>query len=111
MSVTPKTITAAQIAATATTYYTAPANTKSIVKKLTFTNSTAGALTFTVYLVPSGGTAGVSNILVSAQAIAAGECAECFQAQGQVLQAGGTIQALASAATSITIQGSVAEVV
>jgi len=111
MSVTPKTITSAQVAATATTYYTAPANTRSIIKKLTFTNSTAGALTVTVYLVPLGGTAGVTNILISARSVGAGETYECFEAMGQVLQAGGFIQALASSATSITIQGSVAEVV
>jgi len=111
MSVTPRTITAAQLTATAATYYTAPANTKSIIKKLTFTNTTAGALTVTVYLVPSGGTASATNTLVSAQAIGAGECWECYQAAGQVLQAAGFIQALASAATSISIQGAVAEVV
>ena len=111
MSVTPKTITAAQVAATATTYYTAPANTRSIIKKLTFTNTTAGALTVTVYLVPSGGTASATNTLVSAQSIGAGECWECYPAAGQVLQAAGFLQALASAATSIAIQGAVAEVV
>ena len=111
MSVTPRTITSAQLTTSAAAYYTVPANTKSIIKKLTFTNSTAGALTFTVYLVPSGGTAGVTNILISAQAIAAGECVECFQALGQTLQTGGTIQALASAGASITVAGAVAEVV
>ena len=111
MSVTPKTITAAQVAATATTYYTAPANTRSLIKKLTFTNTTAGALTVTVYLVPSAGTASATNTLVSARSIGAGETYVCFEAQGQVLQAGGLLQALASAATSISIQGAIAEVV
>ena len=111
MSVTPKTITAAQLTASAATYYTAPANTRSIIKKLTFTNTSGGALTVTVYLVPSGGTASATNTLVSAQSIGAGECWECYPAQGQVLQTGGTLQANASAATSITIQGAVAEVV
>ena len=111
MSVTPKTITAALIAAAAATYYTAPANTRALIKKLTFTNTTAGALTVTVHLLPSGGTASATNMLVSARNIGAGETYECFEAQGQVLQAGGLIQALASAATSISIQGSVAEVV
>lgn len=111
MSVTPKTITAAQVAASATAYYTAPTNTRSVIKKLTFTNTTAGALTVTVYLVPSGGTASATNTLVSARTIGAGETYECFEAQGQVLQAAGMLQALASAATSISIQGSVVEVV
>ena len=111
MSVTPRTITAAQLTAAAATYYTAPANTKSIVKKLTFTNNDASAHTFTVYLVPSGGTASAANILIKDQAIAAGECAECYQAAGQVLQVGGTIQALADAASPVTLPGAIAEVV
>lgn len=111
MSVTPKTITAVQLAIAVGTLYTAPANTRSIIKKLTFTNASAGALLVTVYLVPSAGAASDANILIHEQSIASGECFECFQAQGQVLQAGGTLQANASGATSITVQGSVAEVV
>lgn len=111
MSVTPRTITAAQLTATAATYYTAPANTKSIIKKLTFTNTDSSARTVTVYLVPAAGTAGVTNILISAQSIGAGECWECYPASGQVLQALGFIQALADVTSKVTIQGSVAEVV
>ena len=111
MSVTPKTITAAQLTGSVVTYYTAPANTRSIIKKLTFTNASAGALLITAYLVPSAGAASDANILIHEQSIGAGECWECYPAQGQVLQTGGTLQANASAATSITIQGAVAEVV
>lgn len=111
MSVTPKTITAAQLTATAASYYTAPANTKSIIKKLTFTNNDTVARTVTVYLVPLAGTAGVTNILISAQSIGAGECWECYPAAGQVLQTGSFIQALADSAAKVTIQGALAEVV
>lgn len=111
MSVTPKTITAAQLTNAAATYYTVPANTRGIVKKLTFTNTDTSARTVTVYLVPSGGTASASNILISAQSVAAGECYECFPAQGQTLQTGGTIQALADVGAKVTIQGAIAEVV
>lgn len=111
MSVTPKTITAAQLTASAATYYTAPSNTKSIIKKLTFTNTDTVARTVTVYLIPSGGTAGVTNILISAQSIGAGECWECYAAQGQTLQAAGFLQALADVTSKVTIQGAIAEVV
>lgn len=111
MSVTPKTITSAQLTGTAATYYTAPANTRAIIRKLTFTNLDTSARTITVYLVPSGGIAGAANTLISAQSIGAGECYECFPAQGQVLQAAGSIQALADVAAKVTVQGSVAEVV
>ncbi len=73
MSIKPNNIVAAQLTNAAATYYTAPANTKVVLKKLTFTNTDTVARTVTVYLVPSGGTAGVTNILVSARAIAAGD--------------------------------------
>ena len=111
MSVTPKkAIVPAQITAAAATYYTVPANLRSIVKKLTFTNSTAIARAVTVYLVPSGGTAGVTNILISARIVGPGETYECFEAQGHVLNTGDFIQAFADLTATITIMGSVAEV-
>lgn len=111
MSVTPKAITSAQLTASAATYYTVPANTTSILKALRFVNTDTAARTVTVYLVPSGGTAGATNILISAQAIAPGECWDCYQANWQVLATGGTLQALADVAAKVTIQGAVAEVV
>ena len=53
----------------------------------------------------------MTNILVSAQSIGAGECWEAYPAAGQVLQAASFIQALADSAAKVTIQGAVAEVV
>lgn len=112
MSVTPKAITGAQLTASAATYYgPVAANTKAIPKKLTFTNTDTSARTVTVYLVPSGGTAGTTNILISARSIGAGETYDCFEVVGQVLLTGGFIQALADVAAKVTINGAVAEVV
>ena len=111
MKITPNAITGAQLTAAAATYYTAPANTKSIIKKLTFTNSTGTARTVTVYLVPYGGTAGVTNILISARAVAPGETYDCSEAMGQELATGGFLQALSDAAAAVTVNGAVAEVV
>lgn len=110
MSVTPKRLTPAQLTASAATYYTGAANVQTIIKKLTFTNSTATARTVTVYLVPSGGSAGVTNILTSARAVNVNETYECFEAQGQVLNPGDLIQALSDSATAVTIAGAVVEV-
>lgn len=109
-TVSPKTITPAQLTVAAATYYLTPANTKGIVKKLTFTNSTATAQTVTVYLVPSGGTAGVTNILVDARVVGAHETYECFEAQGQTFQAAGFLQAKSDAGSAITINGAIAEI-
>lgn len=114
MSIKPNNIVAAQLtnAAPATPgSYVAPANTKSVIKKLTFTNNDTVARTVTVYLVPSGGTAGVTNILVAARAVAAGDTFDCTEALGQTMLAGGFISAFADSASKVTINGAVAEVV
>lgn len=111
MAIRPNNITPAQLTASAATYYTAPANTKSVIKKLTFTNTDTVARTVTVYLVPSAGTAGATNILISARPIPAGDTYDCQEALGQTLLIGGFIQALADVGAKVTIQGSLSEVV
>lgn len=111
MSIKPNNIVAAQLTNAAATYYTAPANTKAVLKKLTFTNNDTAARTVTVYLVPSAGTAGVTNILVSARAVAAGDTYDCTEALGQTLLPAGFIQAFADVASKVTVNGAVAEVV
>lgn len=93
-----------------TTQYTAPANTRTIVDKMTATNTTGGAVTLTTRLVASGGTAGASNSVMSAQSIAAGATYLCPEVSGHVLNPGDFISTLASAATSITIRVSGREV-
>ena len=103
-------IAGSQLTASAATYYTAPTNTRCVIKRLSLTNTTAGAVTATIYLVPSGGSAGATNTLTSARTLAAGETWDCVSAEGHVLEAGGTVQALASAITSITIIGSGVEI-
>ena len=112
MSVTPKKIIpGSQLTNVVATYYTCPANTKCLVKKLTFTNNDTSARSVTLYLVPSGGTAGVTNLLTKAQSIVAGGVYEAFEASGHVLMPGDTIQALADTGAMVTIQGSGSEFV
>lgn len=99
-----------QLTGSAATYYTAPANTRCVIKRLTLTNTSAGAVTATVHLVASGGTASDANTLTKTHSIAAAETWDCVSAEGHVLEPGGTVQALASAVTSITIIGSGVEI-
>lgn len=99
-----------QLTNAAATYYTVSANTKAIIKRLSFCNTTANNRTVTAYLITSGGSAGATNTLVSARTIAAGETWSCPDAEGQVLEAGGFIQALADANSAITIIASGVEV-
>jgi len=95
-----------QLTAAAATYYTALPNTLMTVSACTLTNTTAGAITATLYLVPSGGSASASNCILSARNLAAGESFNVGTAIGQTIPAGGTLQALASAAASIALVAS-----
>jgi hypothetical protein len=99
-------IDGSQLTNVVATYYTAPANTLATISACTLTNTTAGAITATLYLVPNAGTAGVGNCILSARTLAAGESYNVASAIGQTLPAGGTIQALASAGASITLVAS-----
>lgn len=95
MATTPKRlISGSQLTASAATYYTAPAATTTVIKKLNLINTTAAAVACTVYLIPSGGSAGATNTLTSARSIAAGETWSCPEAENMVLATGGFIQAL-----------------
>lgn len=93
-----------------TTQYTTPAATRTILDKFTGTNTTAGAVTLTVKLVQSGGSAGVANTIVSAKSLAAGECYTFPEIVGHVLNPGDFLSTLAGAAASITIRASGREV-
>lgn len=95
-----------QLTTGAATYYTTPTNTLTTISACTLTNTTAGAVTATVHLVPSGGSATASNCILSARNLAAGETFNVGSAIGQTLAAGGTLQALASAGTSIALVAS-----
>jgi hypothetical protein len=100
----------AQVPSAATTAYTAPVNTRTILDKATVTNPTAGALTFTAYLVPSGGTAGATNAVISVQSVAAGASYLCPELVGHVLNPGDFLSIVASAATSLVFRVSGREV-
>ena len=93
----------AQIAASATTYYTST-NCRTRIDKVTVCNTTAGTLTFTMYKIPSGGTASATNTVISAHSILAGETYTCPELVGHWLAPSDFIQALASSATSLSLE-------
>ena len=95
---------AAQLTASAATYYTCPANTAAVVQSATLCNTTANARTATIYRVPTGGTASATNAIASAVPIGPGESYNCPELIGKVLTAGDTIQALADSATAVSFQ-------
>jgi hypothetical protein len=104
-------IPGSQLTATAATYYTAPANTKCVVKRLTFTNTDTVPRAITIHLVPSAGSAADANTITKTKTLYPAETWSCPDAEGHVLEAGGTVQALADSATAVTIIGSGVEIV
>lgn len=93
-----------------TTQYTTPGGTRTIIDKLTGTNTTAAVASLTVRLVPSGGGAGASNTITSSKTIQPGESYTFPEVVGHVLNPGDFISTLASVATAITIRASGREV-
>src|SRR6266702_688065 len=85
MSVTARSLFAPNQAANATTMQYTATGVRTIIDKFTGTNTTAGAVTLTVFLVPNAGAAGVTNTIVSARSLAAGECYTFPEIVGHVL--------------------------
>ncbi len=94
-----------QLATGVATLYTAPENTRAKIAILTVTNTTGTARTVTIHLVAPGDTASAANMVVSAKTIGANQDLVISSA-GQVLEPGGSIQALASAGSAITLMAS-----
>lgn len=94
--ITPTKLGQGSIATSLTTRYTTPASTRTMVKDITICNtSTTAAINVSLYLVPSGGSAGVTNIFISNASIPP---SGVFQWTGvQIMNAGDFIQDIGSA--------------
>jgi hypothetical protein len=95
-----------QLTNSAATYYTCPSNQRVVIRHAVFTNTTAGAITVTAYVVPSGGSAGDPTTVLKAFSIAGNTAYTSPELSGVVLNTGDTLQALASASTSISLNAS-----
>ena len=90
---------------TQSTQYTAE-NATALIDKFTVTNVSGGIVTFSVNLVPSGESAGNSNLIIDEKSLAEAETYTCPEAVGHIITNGGFISTIASAASSITLRGS-----
>lgn len=109
MAVTAKPlIPSKEMEAAQTTQYTA-VNCTTIVDKFTATNTSASNAVISVNLVSSGGTAGASNLIVDARAIAPNETYTFPEIVGQVLAPSGFISTTGTA-TALTIRSSGREI-
>jgi len=110
MAVNPKVLIAPKQAEDVQTAQYIATNVRAIIDKFTVTNTSAGNETISINLVTSGGTAGADNLIIDARTIAPDETYTCPELIGHVLEAGGFISTLASAAASLTIRCSGREI-
>lgn len=110
MTVTAKTLVPAKVVEnTQTTQYTATGVT-TIIDKFTATNYGANAASLSVNLVTNGDTAGNQNLIVKTKFLQPDETYTFPELVGQILNPGGFISTLASAATTINMRVSGREV-
>jgi hypothetical protein len=107
-TITPVKLGQAAITAAYTTIYTAPISTRTYVKQFDVCNTTGGALTLYLHIVPSGGTADTSNAIYYGTAVGVNGVLKWTGVQ--VMNAGDTIQVKGSA-TGLTITASGGEAV
>lgn len=110
MSVSVKNLIQSKQAESAQTIQYTAVNCRTVIDKFTATNTSANNVTISVNLVTVGGSAGVTNLIVDSRAIAPDETYTFPELVGQVLEPGGFISTIASAATSLTIRASGREI-
>jgi len=103
-TITPNQLAQAALAVTIGTLYTVPAATRTFVKDMDICNTTSGAITVRVHLVPNAGSAGTGNAILYDASIPAKSTVQWTGTQ--ILSVGATIQASAgNTGVTITISG------
>lgn len=98
------------VGTSASTVYTSPGNTKTLIKNITIANYGATAAKATVYLVPNGGSSGNASTLVS-QIVAPGRTYTVPSSVNHILEGGDSIQAMSDTATALNIMASGLQIV
>jgi hypothetical protein len=93
-------ITSTALDVTATTIYTSSGSLGDAVTTMYFCNRDSTTRTFSLYLVPSGGSANVNNIAYSNKTVTAGDT-YIVDWEKLVLSTGDTIQATSNTANAI----------
>lgn len=86
--------------------YASPANTRTVIKSFSVTNTDTVARLVTVHLVASGGAASAANMIAKAEPVGPGQTYHVSQAVGQVLEAGDFITAFADVAAVVAARAS-----
>lgn len=110
MAVTVTPLISAKLAENAqTTQYTA-VNCTTIIDKFTGTNTSGANVTISVNIVPNGGTAGGTNLVVDTRTIAPNETYTFPELVGHVVPPSGFISTIAGTASAIVIRASGREI-
>jgi hypothetical protein len=106
--ITPTKLGQAAVTGTIATLYTVPVGFRTFVKDLNICNTTSGAVTVNVHLVPKAGTAGTGNAILYGYSIAANAT---YRWTGvQIMNEEETIQ-IKGSTTGLTITASGAEAI
>ena len=97
----PKVLVSQQLANSETTQYTCPSSSAVRIATATLCNTSSSAVTVSVSLVKTGGSAGSSNRVLTSYSIAAYDSISLTEIYGAMLGPGDFISAIASAATSV----------
>lgn len=85
------------------TLYTVPASQQAVIQQMAITNTdVVNAHKVSIYLSPNSNPGSTSDLIWSGT-LSPGQSYSVYQAIGQVLAAGGTIQAFADAATTVNM--------
>ena len=106
MTVAPaRLVSSSVLGTTAISYYTST-NAMTRIDACALTNTGSATVTATIYLVPSGDTAGSANCVMKSRSITAGQTVLVSGAIGQWIDTNGSLQALASAGGTLTLVAS-----
>ena len=105
MAYTPKRFYTGQPGTSVGALYTAPAATTSIVQCINICNTTSNPATITLHIVPSGGTAGTTNMYQNAVTIRGNDTLEINKPT--YLNTGDSISALQGTASALTVNISI----
>jgi hypothetical protein len=92
-----------------TTQYTA-VNCRALITKATITNNDTVNRTVSVNVVPPAGSASNTNRIINTKTIVPGETYLCPELSGQVIESGGFLSTIASAASALSIRVSGQEI-
>jgi hypothetical protein len=95
-----------QLTTSTAPYITCPVASQAIIKQAVFSNSTTLATTFAVWRVASGGSPGVTNVVIPTRSIAGAGTDLAPELTNMVLNAGDEIQCEAGTVTAVNFTAS-----